>query len=380
MADVWAKLLDILSNGPPEIGISAGADAFNAAANSIILHRRAEQDPAEYLGMVGSVNSIGRSARVRRITAAGAAFIAAHPMRVEQGKYRLLADVPAGTHTVDVGIKDVTDAILLITASKVNWWTTNHHTGQKVTQGYFKKAADISEIPTEDAEELNALWQMCHWACTTTVLGALGIRGLVDHSDAAAVFEYTRLEGAEAVWPTGSEDVKLRISSHPAGTAHLFVAQKVSELIKGTQYARFIPREAFAGYRDLNAAVAQIRGNPARFHIGAHYLTGAARIVAPDVAPIIQRAVSAYCLTVIKGVSIANSPSIRKFEMDKDLESVFNTTRAAGAKAGEALQGVLGKLTASRIGGDAFADEATYARQIAEVQDMMQQEESEDSS
>ena len=78
--------------------------------------------------------------------------------------------------------KPATDIVTAIVATKLNWFTTNHHVGQgfaskyicKVMANTYSWSRNVDGGITEGAK--NTLWKIGHWASTLLCLCILGMR------------------------------------------------------------------------------------------------------------------------------------------------------------------------------------------------------------
>lgn len=82
------------------------------------------------------------------------------------------------------------DAVILIVATKANFWAMNHHTGQGEAQGYAKKVlVKLFRDGVNKSAETMA-HTIGHWASTIKVLTLAGVRGLKAHGDPLSIAVY----------------------------------------------------------------------------------------------------------------------------------------------------------------------------------------------
>jgi len=108
---------------------------------------------------------------------------------------------------------DLGPAVTLILATKLNWWQTNHHTGQGGMSPYIVKVTNVL-LPDMDAENKCELTHtLGHWASTRACLNILKIRCLAADRMNNVVVK------AQNVNVEVTDDMLIRVKSMPAGTA-----------------------------------------------------------------------------------------------------------------------------------------------------------------
>lgn len=169
--------------------------------------------------------------------------------------------------------KDLSRCLTVMLGTKINWWLMNHHTGQGVVVGYAKKVGMVSyelkEEEIQDSGYTKFAHTVGHWCSTKFVLRELGIQHIVAYDRPAAAIQFK-----------ATEDLKLRLTSPPAGThKHTVAVAAVKRLIL----------HCVRGYCTVLPEMPGIISNfnrmmraPARHHIGAKYLTGQDRIDIDD--------------------------------------------------------------------------------------------------
>lgn len=361
MAQGWDHLVELSLNGVSKVGIAANVDNFNARENGLKLCRTMLDTIA--------LHYPASLPRVKHIIAAGIVYLTSDTRRLDPRCCSVSNIAPPAVNIALPPDSAMLDARLVIVASKVNWYQTNHHTGQGRVAGYFKKALDSIGLSEADEKEVNALWIMCHWANTKSLLKEFGVSGGIttDHFD-VVLPDWVGNEDEEGnIWGEPTRDVTLRLESFPSGTATIALVSRACQMIKGSVYARVVPRSALPAYCDLAAVCSNILSDKARFHVGSHYLTGLAQLVAPQPDIVLQGVAKAFLSNVVRDSSISRSPSVAKLEPNTALDTAFRSIVASTFKAGKSVTERLMAVVHGGIGGDAFADDETYAAQVAEI-------------
>lgn len=151
--------------------------------------------------------------------------------------------------------------VTVLTATKVNFWLTNHHVGSGRFSGYMKKLMMLkySENVANDPLVFNAVWALGHWGSSAGILGALGVEGT------GTIVGFKK-------YPSPADDVKMRIESYPAGTARVGVCQAIIKRINTSVFRDVLG--APPGLTSLVTAINQINQHKVKFHPGAYHLTG----------------------------------------------------------------------------------------------------------
>lgn len=363
MADSWEPLLEVCANGIHATGIAASADAFDNASDCLIIAQSVENTV--------SLNTVAADPKVQSIVAAGIAFLVADHRRLEVAKVRF-ADVRSERPLIRIPTKtDVEQAVLIMSASKVNWFQTNHHTGQGKPSGFYAKCLAVVGIKEANDNDLHMLWKMCHWASTSAVLRAFKVRGNLiirqfaegTHIPAWCIPTDTHAD----VWPAASRDISLRISSYPSGTALHAIILRSCHAIAGSFYARVVPRDVVTAFRALCVTCDNILNDPCRFHVGSHFLTGNSQILLDPPSATLQGIAHAYLTVVIPDTSLGKSPTIHRLEQNTTLISAYTAIKTSILRSGKKVTDVIASITAGSFGGDAFASDEVYDEQIREV-------------
>ena len=174
-----------------------------------------------------------------------------------------------------------TDILTIIIASKLNWFTTNHHVGQgyatkyicKVINNTYKWCANAEAGISEAAK--NAAWKVGHWASTHLCLRILEMRTgvwVIVHPAASPL-------GAVFL----SADYKVRCESAPAGLAKVALVHANLTLFRNNTMWMLAPKfqnilDCFLAYKEYLQEVVTCREKRmvdprCKDHEGGRYLT-----------------------------------------------------------------------------------------------------------
>ncbi|KAK3913035.1 putative isomerase [Frankliniella fusca] len=161
--------------------------------------------------------------------------------------------------------KDV-DALMQILACKVTYWQTNHHTGGGRLAHYAKKVFDLKWKGDVGGEQITSdrctgdVHTVSHWASTCFLLKKLGFKKVRNPASYG--------EGANF---TITDDVKLRTSVFPAGTAKYGACKEaLKRLCRMALFAAFPNPQDIVGFLD---SCDEIKNNEAEYHVGGEYLS-----------------------------------------------------------------------------------------------------------
>ena len=217
------------------------------------------------------------------------------------------------------------NALSIAVATKACWWATNHHLGGEKGKlgGYLLKVfnskyaasgADMSVIT-------DAIYKPGHFFDTCRVLEASGVPNIKWDPD-------TRVKL--------SDECMLRFKSMPMGTHRLAVAYEAARRLLGSKLAAFCPQvfklNAMVPKRDI------ILADPARFHVGAYYLTGSEKADYNDLDNTAYMArLSSFLRIFMSFSTLTKSPhfSNHKIESYPDFNADWNSflTRVRTASA-----------------------------------------------
>lgn len=160
---------------------------------------------------------------------------------------------------------DAQRALTIMIATKVNWWLTNHHTGQQTMSGFVRKVikTHYGQMETHESLWMDIAHMMGHWISTKYILTRGGIDDIL-----ATEPHIDNVPAPLCLAP----DVIKRLESLPAGTHRLALCHALASRLVKSPLLYLCPRiREFAGFP---ITANNIRGNRAHFHIGAKYLTG----------------------------------------------------------------------------------------------------------
>jgi len=217
-------------------------------------------------------------------------------------------------------------ALMMIVATKVNWWTTNHHTGTGALQGFARKAAYavLGANENNEAQIGKAMYTVGHWCSTRQVLSLIGVKGLkVDRPYFA--HEPNKL--------TISDDVILRLNSMPAGTHKHAVAFAITKRLINHIMSSY--SGVLADISGIIFSYHRVQEDRAKFHIGAMYLTGGKvdDFTDSDADGVLGR-LATFVMTFFPNSTIAGSPHISKIVNGKrvsraadysDFDDIYST-------------------------------------------------------
>lgn len=210
-------------------------------------------------------------------------------------------------------------ATTVIVATKANYWTMNHHTGQGAVQGHVKKVLDIFYKDRVTDSLVSAAHNLGKFVSTLKVLSIAGIESI------RGVTPIVESSGAGL---TLSSDDKLKyFGSMPAGTHRLAIAYEAGRRLLRNVHAPLCPDiQDFIAIPPKRMAVLAAR---ASYHISASYLTGEARADYSDTEN--ERylgRLGTFITTEYKHSILAKSPhlAISKVEGYDDYDANFKTT------------------------------------------------------
>ncbi|XP_063985986.1 uncharacterized protein LOC135167054 isoform X2 [Diachasmimorpha longicaudata] len=352
-------------NGALEIGLAVGTDPTLADELKLpVLLANGATDNDVFRTMIGwafnnaTINGWGRRAQVVTMSSiAGicqakliryrSGAVAGGGMRnpIPDGDWRAVTVpiLPEG-NSYDNGIvaealqeDNIRSALVMIMATKANWWTMNHHIGQGQMVGYAKKS-DVFLTGVGENNRAHLMNMMGHWVSTIYVLTRAGVEGLRNTEPAW---------GGEPAFPiTFSANASLRFTSCPAGTHRMAVGYAGAKKLLRNRIAILCPQVDNLGtLADMKRTVDD---NRAMCHVGAVYLTGARH---PDYNDTQAEAALGRVGTFIRAffptTTLAQSPHlqdarVRGYEdFDIGWQNTCMQVKAAQARAGENLNAFL---------------------------------------
>ncbi|KAE8743740.1 hypothetical protein FOCC_FOCC009614 [Frankliniella occidentalis] len=165
----------------------------------------------------------------------------------------------------------VHEAMLLMVSTKVTYYQTNHHTGGRLACHYVKKVYDLTWGAGDNArssdEATGDIHSVGHWISTRLVLLKIGFANVKNNG------KHPAMTGID--WSI-TDDVKLRQSTYPAGTAKHGACKEALKRLSNSTIMTVMP-----GFNDIPAfanTCKTIEQGGAKYHEGAYYLTGSAQI------------------------------------------------------------------------------------------------------
>lgn len=158
----------------------------------------------------------------------------------------------------------VQQAASVIIATKANWWVMNHHTGQGKLAGYAGKVLNIYFGNNVPADIVSMAHRAGHWCSTLHLLNEAGISSL-----RRVVPQVPPASNTLVL----SMDAMLRFTSLPAVTHRLAVAFEAAKRLLRTEVGRYCPD--VLEFVNIPPKRHDVLRAPAKFHIGASYLTRA---------------------------------------------------------------------------------------------------------
>ncbi|RNA10539.1 group ii intron reverse transcriptase maturase [Brachionus plicatilis] len=160
-----------------------------------------------------------------------------------------------------------------IISTKVNWWLTNHHTGQGRIQGYAREMARVVFHKTEQELDEPGLVEFVntvgHWCSTCLILKKLGVKGV---------------RAVQSLHPikdlNGTDDLRNMLNHPPAGTGRLKVAFSAIKHLIVHHIAPFC--SVIVDAPKIVFKYKLVMNDPAKYHIRAKYLTGDDRVEFDD--------------------------------------------------------------------------------------------------
>lgn len=304
-------------NGEPTVGIAATVDEPDYSEIRLaILYNVDNETAATYAACHAYMRTAHPDVRMNQTIAAASAYaivkygLFGYILEGEKdGRWDIVDkpsdDVAAVREACIFSAEDVRDALSYVLATKVSYWSTNHHVGQEASTGYLKKLRAVKRHNSE--QDRAAIHAAGHWAGTLRILRKMGINGLREVYDYGIHFPIRfRL----------SDDFQLRVTGLPAGVGKLGIARALLQRMVRHPAMRICPDiDDFTRLAEVYRAVLMDR---ASFHIGAYYLTGRDR---SDIADSIQTntlgRLGAFASVFYSETSLFKSPCIAGVERKK---------------------------------------------------------------
>ena len=251
--------------------------------------------------------------------------------------------------------EEMRKALTLIVGTKANYWLMNHHTGQGDFSGYAHKISKIFYAAEPNDEMMIVAHQIGHWASTRMVLACGDVANILDSESVFIARAVLRL----------TDDAKLRFRSLPAGTHKVSNAYVGARRLCTSVYVAVCPSaheliQVCPLYRRIEA-------EPAKYHIGALFLTGEHRIAYDESSATgILGRVGTYIRNVLGRSTLARSPHFQEDKVQSyddyspEFVNAINAIKTTSVtQTNEALEAIvqttlkLTKVVADQIG-DAF--------------------------
>lgn len=157
-----------------------------------------------------------------------------------------------------INTDDMIRGITVAIATKANYWSMNHHTGQGAVAGYVKKVLDIFYTGNVSDQVVSAAHSLGHFTSTLHILSKVGLRNIRESRS------FIISNGARVKF---SDDAKLRFSAMPAGTHRLAIAYESAKRLVRSVYAMYCPGiHEFANIPEMRRKVIEVQPNTILVH------------------------------------------------------------------------------------------------------------------
>ncbi|APG78070.1 hypothetical protein [Hubei qinvirus-like virus 1] len=236
----------------------------------------------------------------------------------------------------------------VIIATKVQWWSTNHHTtqGQGPIPGYVGKVVQTIPAVRDLGNEVQCrvVHTVGHWASTRYILSACGVKNIAPTNPLPYLSDTVLAAG---------KDIELRISSMPAGTHRHAVGRAAWTRLRNSDLVAYVGDTG--SFLSLLQRSALVDVDPAGHHIGARYLTGREppKFSDSDAEDCLGR-LGSYVLNVLGRSTLAKSPHFARARIQgyPDYSDAFEQTCARFVQSAAVIQQgqfPFEKLTAEQI-------------------------------
>lgn len=253
-------------NGPFEVGLSVGLDPSLLDGEKLPVVQSCTRETAAIKAAMWAYTKFareGEEARKLYVSGAAAAIMAGFTANIgsdPDGDWiEFHQDPPGISSIVDPDIAKIQPwlaqeclrtALVIIMATKANFWQTNHHTGQSAGGeylfNYIRKVAIAKLSPTapQDRALSTCIHTIGHWCSTIKILTIAGIKGpRAVSDDPRPVLINVKL----------SDDASLRFLGLPAGTHKTAIAFEAPRRLDRQGIKKYCPR-----YSDM-ASIALFR-------------------------------------------------------------------------------------------------------------------------
>ena len=308
-------------NGVTEVGIAAGADEVSNPDAHISVLMKSDSPGDVHVTATLKCQTLRFSDReVNRFYNCALAYILKSGMisNSPSNRYvKYLSAAESKTHftkcqnkltTVQIA-KLITNGmavsriVTILVATKINYWLTNHHVGQKSGElvSYVGKLVKSYNLEMDIKELRVAIWTLGKMISTLAVLSKLGVKGVRDHETFDPSLKDFKINA--------SEDIAMRISAAPAGTAHITTYLAIVRHASRSIYCCLVP--PISSLKDVIALEELILQNPCRFHIGSVFLTGEPMLKQDLFSESTKENLSAYIHAVAPSSSLAKAGVIK---------------------------------------------------------------------
>lgn len=325
-------------NGNIQVGLAANTDLSLPAAERLVVVIKGDAHESGLFTAAATLATMpAQMSQEGRSIVANAAYsciafgltgkIGDNPNDARGGDYRALPPEAVTQDQINaaealISEQGIVISLTLMLATKLNWWTTNHHTGQGELSPYIVKVTS-SICPNWIDQELRKwMHAIGHWCSTHRMLLMLGI---------ATPAEFHPLVDDGIIdSPTISQDVVLRTSAMPAGTARHSISSAIIKRHAGNKIFMFSTKvqdmvnlhaevEAVFNAGKANVALVLADDDAALdldprvpYHIGAGFLTDHAQERIEFNSPELTGHLGSVVFHLYRGSTLARSPHVGK--------------------------------------------------------------------
>jgi hypothetical protein len=263
----------IENNGYAEIGIAAGTDAILSNERKLAIKEKCFEIPILIqCALTHLVNLNAFTTECKRILVSGVYAIFLYDLVNLNGTdidTKLVTEF--GNVTVDIvpSSEDIKNALNLIMATKVNFYSSNHHTGQTVVSGFPAKVSKLLYPNIDLGLMTDVLHVLGHW-CNTSM--AFKIFGLINKATGIG-----HGNGREVKL---LDDFKLRLNTNPAGTAKLGLCYAALNRLRNTPLIGCVPNVEVL--QNVVRTYKKVMSNRIAYHINAGVISGEPREIYDD--------------------------------------------------------------------------------------------------
>jgi hypothetical protein len=280
MSKIGTLFKQVLDNGGVSVGLSAGADRSLPAHYKLAISKNFKDESIDTrikFAISHIDETLAKKTNLNRLIQSAIIGIMNMKLVREKSPDVKVVDVEGKIVLLDNLTPDeINEAISIIVATKVNLFSTNHHTGQGSLTGYAKKAFDIISKPNDmdETEAVTVYHMIGHWADSAKVFSGLGFKDTkgeskVSSKDAGKKGEVKERE--KGIGFNRQPDLIPRLRSFPAGTGRLAVAYACIKKFMGHPLFSVVYRKSEC--EGLVALAHEVLAEPLRYHIGASHFS-----------------------------------------------------------------------------------------------------------